>query len=64
MNLAKISTNGQITVPVEIRDELQLKAGDKIVFIRNKDGEVIVQNLNRATLSILTSRALDTGTAM
>ena len=28
MNLAKISSNGQITVPVEIRRRLGLKAGD------------------------------------
>ncbi len=32
MNLAKISANGQITVPVEIRRLLGLKSGDKILF--------------------------------
>ena len=32
MNLAKISANGQITVPVEIRRQLGLKSGDKIRF--------------------------------
>ena len=31
MNLAKISANGQITIPVEIRRHLGLKTGDKIV---------------------------------
>ncbi len=30
MNLAKISANGQITVPVEIRRLLGLKSGDDI----------------------------------
>ena len=30
MNLAKISANGQITVPIEIRRLLNLKSGDKI----------------------------------
>ena len=29
MNVAKVSTNGQITVPVEIRRSLKLKSGDK-----------------------------------
>ena len=38
MNLAKISSNGQITVPVEIRRRLGLKAGDKILFFQNKNG--------------------------
>jgi len=52
MNLAKISSNGQVTIPAEVRRALNAKAGDKLVFIRNKNGEVIVQNLNEATLSI------------
>jgi len=45
MNLAKISTNGQITIPVEIRKALDVKSGDKIVFTQNEHGYIIVQNL-------------------
>ena len=44
MNLAKISANGQITVPVEIRRLLGLKSGDKILFFQKKDGEVVISN--------------------
>ena len=44
MNLAKISTNGQITVPVEIRRLLNLKSGDKILFFQKQDGEIVVSN--------------------
>ncbi len=44
MNLAKISANGQITVPVEIRRLLGLKSGDKILFFQNQDGEIVVSN--------------------
>lgn len=44
MNLAKISTNGQITVPVEIRRKLRVKEGDKLLFFENKEGEIIIQN--------------------
>lgn len=44
MNLAKISANGQITVPVEIRRLLGLKSGDKILFFQKQDGEVVVCN--------------------
>lgn len=43
MTLAKISANGQITVPMEIRRLLGLKSGDKILFYQ-KDGEVILSN--------------------
>jgi len=64
MNLAKMSTNGQITVPAEVRNELQLKAGDKIIFIRNKNGEVIMQSLHKATVSVQGADIPQTGTAM
>lgn len=44
MNLAKISANGQITVPAEIRHLLGLKSGDKILFFQNSNGEVVMNN--------------------
>lgn len=44
MNLAKISANSQITVPVEIRRLLGLKSGDKILFFQKQDGEIVVSN--------------------
>lgn len=51
MNLAKLSANGQITVPVEIRRLLGLKSGDKILFFQNKGGEVVVANASAQALS-------------
>lgn len=44
MNLAKLSANGQITVPVEIRRAMGLKTGDKILFLRKPNGEIILSN--------------------
>ena len=44
MNLAKLSSNGQITVPTEIRSLLGLKAGDKVLFVRNPSGEIVINN--------------------
>lgn len=44
MNLAKISANGQITVPAEIRRLLDLKSGDKILFLQKPNGEVVIHN--------------------
>jgi len=44
MNLARVSANGQITVPVEIRRLLRLKEGDKILFLQKENGEVVVNN--------------------
>ena len=50
MNLAKISANGQITVPVEIRRKLNLKVGDKILFFERKNGEVIINNVSSTAI--------------
>ncbi len=44
MNLAKVSANGQITVPAEIRRLLGLRSGDKILFLQNSNGEVVINN--------------------
>ena len=44
MNIAKVSANGQITVPVEIRRALRLKEGDKVLFYQKENGEIIVNN--------------------
>ena len=44
MNLARVSANGQITVPAEIRRLLGIKSGDKILFIQNSNGEIVINN--------------------
>ena len=43
MELAKITTKGQITLPISISRELRLKDGDKVAFIE-KDGNYILVN--------------------
>ena len=43
MELAKITSKGQITLPITIRRELNLKEGDKVAFIE-KDGNYILVN--------------------
>ncbi len=43
MNLARVSSNGQITVPIEIRRKLSLKEGDKLMFFE-KNGEIVLKN--------------------
>lgn len=50
MNLAKISANGQITVPAEIRRLLGLKSGDKILFYQKPDGEIVINNASAQAL--------------
>jgi AbrB family looped-hinge helix DNA binding protein len=61
MNLARVSANGQVTVPVEIRRKLNLKEGDKILFFERGNGEVVIDNAS-ATAIINAQRAFE-GTA-
>lgn len=42
MDVATISANGQITVPSDVRKRLALGPGDKIVFVENEDGDIVV----------------------
>ena len=50
MNLIRLSANGQITVPVEIRKLLGLKPGDKLLLFQNKSGEVVLDNASANAL--------------
>jgi len=50
MNLVRLSANGQITVPAEIRKLLNLKPGDKILLYQNKLGEVVLNNASANAL--------------
>ncbi len=43
MELAKITSKGQITLPIDIRRKLGLKEGDKVLFLE-EDGKIFVQN--------------------
>ncbi|MEI6602528.1 MAG: AbrB/MazE/SpoVT family DNA-binding domain-containing protein [Clostridia bacterium] len=49
MELAKITTKGQITIPIHIRKKLNLKDGDKVVFIE-KNGLVVMDNSTKVAL--------------
>lgn len=43
MELARVTSKGQITIPKDIRTKLNLKTGDKVIFIE-EDGKIIVAN--------------------
>ena len=43
MELAKITTRGQLTLPVEIRRKLKVREGDKVVFFE-ENGRIMVEN--------------------
>ena len=43
MELAKVTSKGQITIPVEIRKQLNLKPGDKVIFME-ENGKITLAN--------------------
>jgi AbrB family looped-hinge helix DNA binding protein len=48
MELAKITSKGQITLPMGIRKKLRLKDGDKVAFIEMDDRIVIANPISIA----------------
>jgi len=44
--IAKVTSKGQVTIPAEIRQSLGVKAGDKLVFQRSTDGEMLVRKMD------------------
>lgn len=43
MELAKVTTKGQVTIPKSIRELLDLKEGSKLLFIQ-KGKDIVIQN--------------------
>ena len=44
MELAKVTSNGQITIPTSIRRRLCLKDGDKVLFLEGDDGVLMLNS--------------------
>jgi len=49
MTTATLTSKGQITVPKEVRDRLRLSTGDRVRFLADGDGRVV---MIPATISI------------
>jgi AbrB family looped-hinge helix DNA binding protein len=42
MELAKVTTKGQVTIPIAIRKRLGVKNGDKLLFLDSPNGVVLM----------------------
>ena len=49
MELAKVTSKGQITIPVDIRRKLGVKEGDKVLFLEER-GRIFVMNSSMEAL--------------
>ncbi|MCL2088857.1 MAG: AbrB/MazE/SpoVT family DNA-binding domain-containing protein [Oscillospiraceae bacterium] len=43
MEVAKITSRGQVTIPIDIRRKLGVREGDKVIFMEN-EGKILVVN--------------------
>ena len=46
---ATMTSQGQISIPKQIRERLHLQKGDKIVFLEDEKGNVIIQEAEPVT---------------
>ena len=46
MEVAKVTSKGQITIPISIRRKLEINEGDKVLFIYKPDGVLMVNPNN------------------
>ena len=42
MAIATVTSKGQITIPIEVRADLNLEPGDQIYFFKNEDGRYVL----------------------
>ena len=49
MELAKVTSKGQVTIPVDIRKKLGIKNGDKVLFIEDA-GRIYMMNSSMEAL--------------
>lgn len=49
MEIAKLTSKGQITIPIEIRKKLDIKEGDKVLFVE-KNGDIVIMNSTMVAL--------------
>ena len=49
MEVAKITSKGQITIPVDIRRKLGVKEGDKVLFVEDQ-GRIVMMNSSMEAL--------------
>lgn len=49
---ATVASKGQITIPKKVRDDLAIKAGDRIAFTLRPDGLVLMRVKNKSVMRL------------
>lgn len=61
IDVSRISSKGQVTIPVEIRKTLNLKEGSKVAFITDENNRVYI--VNSALLALKDAQVAFSGVA-
>jgi AbrB family looped-hinge helix DNA binding protein len=46
MLTAKVSSKGQVVLPKEVRKQMNIKAGDTVAFLPDKDGNAVLRRID------------------
>lgn len=52
MTTATVTSKGQITIPVEVRQALQVDAGDRVDFVQIEPGQFLFMVANRSVTEL------------
>lgn len=52
MHASTLTTKGQVTIPKRVREILKLDTGDRVEFIMNDDGTVIIEPIKNDVLRL------------
>ncbi|MCL2020075.1 MAG: AbrB/MazE/SpoVT family DNA-binding domain-containing protein [Oscillospiraceae bacterium] len=52
MEVAKITSKGQITIPIDIRKKLGVREGDKVIFVEDA-GRIVIGNATKIAFAEL-----------
>ena len=50
MDLSTVTTNGQVTIPAEVRRLLGIKPGNKVLFFQRANGDIVIDNATVAAI--------------
>jgi antitoxin PrlF len=64
MILATVTSKGQVTIPIEVRELLKIKAGDQIVFEQLESGGFVVKPAQFVPASIMKGMFSNTGKSL
>lgn len=46
MDVAKMTSKGQVTIPSDVRESMGIREGDKVLFIKMDDGSIVLRSSN------------------